>query len=124
MNNDKHTQTYDFGGVDDGRQDLAEGGGMLLLQGDERWHEVGHHGAYTFDGVDYLIFHSYDGNDNGMSKLRMKSWIGMTGLADPDEITTLTTHVFFLTSFNHLITNQILLRRKLMVIVLYWIKFY
>src|SRR5690606_16451074 len=58
--------------VDDEGKDLAEGGGMLLLQGDERWHGVGHNAAYTFDGVDYLIFHGYDGNDNGMSKLRIE----------------------------------------------------
>lgn len=51
---------------------LAEGGGTLLLAGDERWHGVGHNSAYTFDGVDYLIFHGYDGNDNGVSKLRIE----------------------------------------------------
>ena len=58
--------------VDDKENDLAKGGGKLLLEGDERWQGVGHNAVYTFDGTDYLIFHGYDGDDNGISKLRME----------------------------------------------------
>lgn len=58
--------------VDDQGVSLAEGGGRLLLAGDNRWHGVGHNSVYTFDGNDYLIFHGYDGDDNGVSKLRIE----------------------------------------------------
>ena len=51
---------------------LATGGGSLLLAGDKRWHGVGHNAVYTFEGVDYLIFHGYDAKDNGRSKLRIE----------------------------------------------------
>lgn len=51
--------------------DLSKGGGKLLLEGDKRWHGVGHNSAYTFNGADYLIFHGYDGDDNGVSKLKI-----------------------------------------------------
>ncbi len=58
--------------VDDSGTSLATGGGQLLLAGDNRWQGVGHNAVYTFDGVDYLIFHGYDGEDNGVSKLRIE----------------------------------------------------
>ena len=54
---------------------LAQGGGTLLLAGDQRWHGVGHNSVYTFDGVDYLIFHGYDGDDDGASKLRIETLV-------------------------------------------------
>ncbi len=58
--------------VDDEGKDLAEGGGRLLLAGDDRWQGVGHNAVYTFDGIDYLVFHGYDGDDKGISKLRVE----------------------------------------------------
>lgn len=51
---------------------MFEGGGTLVLEGNENWHGVGHNSAYTFDGTDYLIFHGYDANDNGRSKLLIR----------------------------------------------------
>ncbi len=51
---------------------LERGGGTILLAGDARWHGVGHCGVYDFDGVTYLIFHGYDANANGRSKLRLE----------------------------------------------------
>jgi len=50
---------------------MAEGGGSLVIEGDKRWAGVGHNSAYTFDGKDYLIFHAYDANDDGKSKLKI-----------------------------------------------------
>lgn len=58
--------------VDDQSIPLTQGGGKLVLAGNERWHGVGHNSVYTFDGIDYLIFHGYDGQDNGNSKLRIE----------------------------------------------------
>ena len=51
---------------------MDEGGGSLLLEGNEDWHGVGHNSAYTFDGKDYLIFHGYDASDEGKPKLVIK----------------------------------------------------
>lgn len=55
---------------------MLEGGGTLLLQGDQQWHGVGHNSAYTFDDTDYLVFHAYDAADEGKPKLRIEklSW--------------------------------------------------
>jgi len=56
--------------------DMAKGGGTLVLAGDKDWYGVGHNAVCTFDGVDYLVFHAYDASDNGRSKLRIEpmSW--------------------------------------------------
>jgi arabinan endo-1,5-alpha-L-arabinosidase len=48
------------------------GGGTLVVAGNSRWPGVGHNAAYTFDGVDYLVFHGYDVSDEGRSKLWIK----------------------------------------------------
>ena len=48
---------------------MNEGGGSLVLEGNERWAGVGHNSAYTFDDKDYLIFHGYDLNEDGQPKL-------------------------------------------------------
>lgn len=53
------------------------GGGSLVLEGDKNWHGVGHNAVATFSGTDYLVFHAYDANDNGKSKLRIEKldWV-------------------------------------------------
>lgn len=51
--------------------DLLIDGGTILMEGDELWHGVGHNAVAGFDGEDYLIFHAYDAEDNGNSKLRI-----------------------------------------------------
>jgi arabinan endo-1,5-alpha-L-arabinosidase len=56
--------------LDKSNAPLAQGGGSLLLAGDENWYGVGHNAVCTFDGTDYLIFHGYDAADKGISKLR------------------------------------------------------
>jgi arabinan endo-1,5-alpha-L-arabinosidase len=48
------------------------GGGSLVLEGDKNWNGVGHCAVVDFDGVDWLLFHGYDANDRGRSKLRME----------------------------------------------------
>ncbi|MEI9946124.1 MAG: arabinan endo-1,5-alpha-L-arabinosidase [Chitinophagaceae bacterium] len=49
---------------------LAENGGTLVVQGDNKeWFGAGHNSAYTFDGKDYIIYHGYDAKDRGRSKL-------------------------------------------------------
>lgn len=55
--------------------DLARGGGTLLLGGDTGPEKVryalGHNSTYTFNGVDYLVFHAYtrEGSKLGIEKL-------------------------------------------------------
>ncbi len=52
-------------------QDMAAGGGSLLLAGDKDWAGVGHNSAYTFDGRDWLVFHAYENADHGLQKLKI-----------------------------------------------------
>lgn len=53
------------------------GGGSLVLEGDKNWNGVGHNAVVSFDGVDYIVFHAYDANDKGISKLRIEklNWV-------------------------------------------------
>ncbi|MGA9591186.1 MAG: family 43 glycosylhydrolase, partial [Salegentibacter sp.] len=50
---------------------LNQGGGTLLVQGDDNWYAAGHNSTYTFNGKDYMFFHAYDANDRGIPKLRV-----------------------------------------------------
>ena len=52
-------------------RDLAAGGGSLFLAGTPEWPGVGHNGAYTFDGKDYVVFHAYEAADKGLQKLKI-----------------------------------------------------
>lgn len=50
--------------------EMTKGGGSLLVQGDAKeWYGAGHNSVYTFEGKDYIIYHGYDAQDNGRSKL-------------------------------------------------------
>lgn len=51
---------------------MTEGGGTLLLEGDERWHGVGHNAVVQVGSSTKLIFHGYDARDGGKSKLRIE----------------------------------------------------
>jgi arabinan endo-1,5-alpha-L-arabinosidase len=53
-------------------QNMNHGGGSAVVRGlhdSLRWAAAGRSSAYTFDGVDYLVFHAYDKLDEGRSKL-------------------------------------------------------
>ena len=52
-------------------KELLFGGGTILMEGNERWHGVGHNGIANACDNDYLLFHGYDANDEGRSKLRI-----------------------------------------------------
>jgi len=58
--------------VDKESNDMAKGGGNILLEGDKNWYGVGHNAVATFYGIDYIIFHGYDAADNGRPKLRIE----------------------------------------------------
>jgi len=53
-------------------KDMAFGGGTLVAQGNAKWAGVGHQAVYTIDGRDLLVFHGYDKEENGRSKLLIK----------------------------------------------------
>jgi arabinan endo-1,5-alpha-L-arabinosidase len=55
--------------------DMRHGGGSLVVAGNSGWAGVGHNSAYTFDGVDYLVFHGYDLADQGRSKLWIRKLV-------------------------------------------------
>ncbi len=57
--------------VDKDGKSLNDGGGTLVLGGNDDWVALGHNAAYTFDGKDYLVFHAYETADNALQKLRI-----------------------------------------------------
>ncbi len=63
--------------LDNEGNDMAKGGGTMVLAGDNNWYGVGHNAVVSFDGTDYLIFHGYDASDKGKSKLRIEkiTWV-------------------------------------------------
>lgn len=63
--------------VDKSDKPLNEGGGTLVLKGNENWYGAGHNSVYNFDGKDYMFFHAYDANDEGAPKLGIKEikWV-------------------------------------------------
>ncbi|MFV8342504.1 arabinan endo-1,5-alpha-L-arabinosidase [Flavobacterium sp. XS2P39] len=58
--------------VDKDGKSLNEGGGTLLIQGNENWYGAGHNSAYTFDGKDYMVYHAYDAKQSGRPVLKIK----------------------------------------------------
>lgn len=55
----------------DGKR-MLNGGGSLVVQGNKNWPGVGHNSTYSFDGVDYMVFHGYDMSDGGRPKLLIR----------------------------------------------------
>ena len=48
---------------------LNEGGGSVIIQGNEKWYGAGHNSTYSFDGKDYIFFHAYETKNDGKSML-------------------------------------------------------
>jgi arabinan endo-1,5-alpha-L-arabinosidase len=46
--------------VDASGKPMLDGGGTLVLKGDERWRGPGHNGVITTDGGQWMVHHSYD----------------------------------------------------------------
>jgi arabinan endo-1,5-alpha-L-arabinosidase len=55
------------------------GGGSLIMEGNKNWHGVGHNAVAAFNGSDYLVYHAYDANDNGRSKLQIQKILWTNG---------------------------------------------
>jgi arabinan endo-1,5-alpha-L-arabinosidase len=50
---------------------LLDGGGSLLLGGDERWRAVGAATVLVAQGHEYLVYHAYDADAVGLATLRI-----------------------------------------------------
>lgn len=51
---------------------MDEGGGTLVVEGNNEWAGVGHNAVYSFDGEDVMLYHAYDVKDGGKPKLMVK----------------------------------------------------
>lgn len=67
---------------------LLEGGGSLVIEGNQDWVALGHNAAYTFNGQDYLVLHAYERADNALQKLRILpiSWQNDWPQVNPDDL--------------------------------------
>lgn len=63
--------------VDKEGNPLNEGGGTVILKGNENWYGRGHNSIYNFNEKDLMFFHAYDAHDNGAPKLGIKevNWV-------------------------------------------------
>ena len=63
--------------LDKQEKPMFEGGGTVVIEGNENYAGVGHNSVANFNGKDYLVFHAYDIKDEGHSKLKIKEiqWI-------------------------------------------------
>lgn len=57
--------------LDKDGKDMRDGGGSLVLAGDQDFIALGHNSTYTFNKKDYLVFHAYDTNDKYVPKLKV-----------------------------------------------------
>lgn len=57
--------------IDEEGNSMLEGGGTLVVQGNDKYAGVGHNAVATFNGIDYLLFHAYDMERKGASFLRI-----------------------------------------------------
>jgi arabinan endo-1,5-alpha-L-arabinosidase len=51
---------------------MLEGGGSLLLGGNERWPGLGHCAVFHEAGQDWLVYHAYDAENEGRMTLRIQ----------------------------------------------------
>ncbi len=48
---------------------MTQGGGTLVIEGDDDFYAIGHNSVYDFGGTHYMFSHGYDAHDNGLPKL-------------------------------------------------------
>ena len=59
--------------LDKDGKSMLDGGGTPVLAGSGRWKGTGHNAIFRDKGVDYLVYHAYDAEDNGQSKLQIRA---------------------------------------------------
>lgn len=50
---------------------MLEGGGTQVTFPTERWRGPGHNAIFQDDGIEYLVYHAYDADNQGVSTLRI-----------------------------------------------------
>lgn len=65
--------------IDRAGKALLESGGTLLKAGGDRYKGTGHNAIITLDAQDYLVYHAYDAEDHGISKLRIETLVWQDG---------------------------------------------
>lgn len=62
--------------VDHEGTDMNYGGGKIIFESHKDWFGAGHNSVYTFDGKDYVFFHAYLKEKNGLPVLKVAelSW--------------------------------------------------
>lgn len=58
--------------LDRAGQSMLEGGGTQLLAAYDHWRGPGHNAIFAENGVDWLVYHAYDAQLNGISFLRIE----------------------------------------------------
>ncbi len=81
---------YDKEGVS-----MMDGGGSLVIEGNEDWAGLGHNAVYTFDHNEQMVLHAYETADNGIQKLRILNvqWQDGWPVVDPNELNTGVTEL-------------------------------
>lgn len=81
--------------VDSEDRPMLEGGGTLVLEGNDDWVALGHNAAYTFEGRDWLVFHAYETADDAKQKLRIipVEWEDDWPVVDPADLNRNTTEL-------------------------------
>ncbi|KAG8526080.1 uncharacterized protein KY384_000072 [Bacidia gigantensis] len=51
---------------------MRDGGGTLVVAGNGRWRGTGHNAVLQEKNADWLVYHAYDAEDGGVSKLRIE----------------------------------------------------
>ena len=69
---------------------MLQGGGTQITGPYDRWRGPGHNGILSENGVDWLVYHAYDANRGGVSKLRIEpitwdaqGWPSVASFAQP-----------------------------------------
>jgi len=56
--------------VDKAGKEMTKGGGTILRQGDgKEFYGVGHNAVYTYNNVDYMVYHGYSVTENAANRL-------------------------------------------------------
>lgn len=81
--------------VDRDGTSMLDGGGTLVLEGDDDWVALGHNAAYTFDDRDWLVFHAYETADNAKQKLKILpiGWDDGWPVVDPGDLNRFNTEL-------------------------------
>ncbi len=74
---------------------MRNGGGSLVIKGNQDWAALGHNSIYTFNHQDYMVLHAYETADDGVQKLRILkvNWENGWPVVNPDELNTNTTEL-------------------------------